>query len=139
LPETPLAGGELLTTISNAIVGFMRTGYGRGPMKAKTYIVDDLVVVVMRDGFTPIEQTLMDTGKAHKVIELRRDFQVAMEAKYRDTIEELTGRKVTGFLSEVSVVPDLTVEIFMLDGRPKGFEVESMDGPFPARVSESQH
>jgi Na+-translocating membrane potential-generating system (MpsC) len=52
--EAPLSGGHLLSAISNRIVQIQREHYGRGPMKAKTYALDDLVVVVMRgSGFHP--------------------------------------------------------------------------------------
>ena len=41
-------------------------------MKAKTYALDDLIVVVMRgSGFTPLEQTIMDSGQPERVISLR--------------------------------------------------------------------
>src|SRR5437763_712673 len=49
------SGGELLSAISTRIVALLRDHYGRGPMKAKTYVLDDLVVCVLRNGFIPIE------------------------------------------------------------------------------------
>ena len=54
-----LAGGELLTAISNKIVAILREHYGRGPVRAKTYVLDDLIVCVLRNGFTAIEQTMV--------------------------------------------------------------------------------
>ena len=56
-PEAPsggsLTGGHLLAAISTSIVGMLHEHYGRGPMKAKTYALDDIIVVVMRgSGFT---------------------------------------------------------------------------------------
>jgi len=91
--STSLAGGHLLAAISTSIVGILRDHYGRGPMKAKTYALDDIIVVVMRgSGFTPLEQTIMDSGEPDRVIAMREDFQRVMAAQYRQTIEELTGR-----------------------------------------------
>jgi Na+-translocating membrane potential-generating system (MpsC) len=59
-----LAGGKLLAAISTSIVAIIREHYGRGPMKAKTYALDDIIVVVMRgSGFTPLEQTIMNSGE----------------------------------------------------------------------------
>ena len=40
----------------------------------------------------------------------------AMKVRYSKMIEELTGRKVLAFLSQAPVEPDLTVEMFLLDG-----------------------
>ena len=115
--NTPLAGGHLLAAISTSVVGILREHYGRGPMKAKTYALDDIIVVVMRgSGFTPLEQTIMDSGEPDRVIAMREDFQRVMAAKYQSTIEELTGRKVLAFLSQAHVEPDITMEIFFIDG-----------------------
>jgi uncharacterized protein YbcI len=114
--------GQLLTAISTTIVGILRQHYGRGPMKAKTYALDDIVVVVMRgSGFTPLEKTIMDSGNPDRVVEMRHDFQRVMAARYSQVIEELTGRKVVAFLSQAHVDPDITMEIFFVDRPLDGF------------------
>jgi len=120
--EAPLSGGHLLAAISNRIVQIQREHYGRGPMKAKTYALDDLVVVVMRGtGFTPLEKTILDSGDPDRIVEMRHEFQHMMTKRFTDTIEELTGRKVLAFLSQAHVEPDLTLEIFFVDGPLEGF------------------
>jgi uncharacterized protein YbcI len=120
--EEPLSGGRLLAAISTTIVGILREHYGRGPMKAKTYALDDIIVCVMRgSGFTPLEQTIMDSGEPERVIAMREDFQRVMAKRYREAIEELTGRKVLAFLSQAHVEPDITMEIFFIDKPLDGF------------------
>jgi uncharacterized protein YbcI len=120
--EVRLAGGHLLAAISTRIVGILRDHYGRGPMKAKTYVLDDIIVVVMRgSGFTPLEQTIMDSGAPDRVIAMREDFQRVMADRYREVIEDLTGRNVVAFLSQAHVEPDITMEIFFVDGPLDGF------------------
>ena len=95
-----LRGGRLLAAISTSIVAILREHYGRGPMKAKTYALDDIIVVVMRgSGFTALEQTIMDSGQPERIVELREDFQRMMATRYKGTIEELTGRKVVARFS----------------------------------------
>ncbi len=116
------AGGHLLAAISTSIVGILREHYGRGPMKAKTYVLDDIIVVVMRgSGFTSLEQTIMDSGEPDRVVAMRHDFQRMMTERFTETIEELTGRKVLAFLSQAHVDPDITMEIFFVDGPLPGF------------------
>jgi uncharacterized protein YbcI len=118
----PLVGGRLLAAISTRIVAILREHYGRGPMKAKTYALDDIIVVVMRgSGFTPLERTIMDSGEPHRVVAMREDFQRVMAERYKETIEELTGRKVLAFLSQAHVEPDITMEIFFVDRPLDGF------------------
>jgi uncharacterized protein YbcI len=125
-----LAGGRLLAQISTSFVALLREHYGRGPMKAKTYAVDDVIVVVMRgSGFTALEQTIMDSGQPNRVIAMREDFQQMMANRYKDTIEELTGRKVVAFLSQAHVEPDITVEMFFVDGPLPGFGAVEVTEP----------
>ena len=118
----PLRGGPLLAAISNVIVAMLRDYYGRGPAKAKTYVLDDIVVVVMRgSGFTPLEQTIMDSGEPGLVIAMRENFQRVMAERFTRAIEELTGCKVVGFVSRIQVEPDITMEIFFVDRPLRGF------------------
>jgi uncharacterized protein YbcI len=116
-----LSGGALLSAISNRVVGILREHYGRGPMKAKTYALDDLIVCVLRNGFTAMEQTIVDSGDPEKVVALRHDFQRMMGQRYKAMIEELTQRKVTAFLSQAHLDPDITLEVFIIDRPLDGF------------------
>jgi uncharacterized protein YbcI len=125
-----LAGGNLLAAISTSIVAILREHYGRGPMKAKTYAVDDIVVVVMRGtGFTPLEQTIMDSGEPERVVAMREDFQRLAQKHYKRAVEELTGRRVVAFLSQAHVEPDITVEMFFVDGPLPGFGAAEIPEP----------
>jgi uncharacterized protein YbcI len=126
----PLSGGHLLAAISTSIVAILREHYGRGPMKAKTYVLDDIIVVVMRgSGFTALEQTIMDSGEPDRVIAMREDFQRVMAGRYKETIQELTGRNVVAFLSQAHVEPDITMEIFFVDGTLEGFGAIEVTAP----------
>jgi uncharacterized protein YbcI len=72
-------------------------------------------------GFTALEQTIMDSGAPDRVIAMREDFQRVMAERYKQTIEELTDRKVLAFLSQAQVEPDITMEIFFVDRPLDGF------------------
>ena len=87
----PLVGGRLLAEITNRIVAFVREHYGRGPIKAKTYVLDNLMVCVLTDGFTAIERTMMTGGEPEVVSDMRRDFQRMMKERYGDMVEGLDG------------------------------------------------
>jgi len=119
--DDPLAGGRLLAEITNRVVAMMREHSGRGPIKAKTYVLDNLIVCVLGNGFTAIERTMMEGGEPDRVLAMRRDFQRLMKTRYSEMIEELTGRRVLAFLSQAHVDPDLTIEMFLMDGAVPGF------------------
>jgi uncharacterized protein YbcI len=76
----------------------------------------------------------MEGGEPERVLEMRRDFQRMMKERYSTMIQELTGRKVLAFLSQAHVEPDLTIEIFLMDGPVPGFgAIELIDPPTAAR------
>ncbi len=101
-------------------------------MKAKTYALDDIVVVVMRgSGFTPLEKTIMESGQPERVVSMRHEFQNIMTQRFTETIEELTGRKVLAFLSQAHVEPDITMEIFFVDAPLAGFAAVEVVAPEP--------
>jgi uncharacterized protein YbcI len=124
----------MLAQISTGLVQLHSRYYGKGPTKAKTHIVDDTVVCILRGGFTTVERTLLDTGEVESVYQMRRSFQQAMEGDFRQIVEEATQRKVIAYMSSIHVDPDLAVEIFVLEPaeEPSGAEAESSDGGAPS-------
>ena len=110
-------GGELAAEISRTVVRALSETTGRGPTKAKTTIGENGVFVVLQDTLTRGERTLSDAGHGAAVLDLRRRWQAVMQADVSREIEELTGRKVVGFMSDNHIDPDLAVEVFVLEPR----------------------
>jgi uncharacterized protein YbcI len=106
--------GEVRARISKEIVRLQSEYYGKGPTKAKTYIVDDLVVVVLEESFTRAEKTLVERGEREAIQQIRRRFQQQMADSFISIVEQATGRKVRVFLSETDVDQDVSVETFLL-------------------------
>jgi uncharacterized protein YbcI len=107
--------GDVLTAISDGLVGLLKEYYGHGPTRAKSYYEDDLVVCVLRGGFSRVEQTLLDGGRGDAVIKQRMEFQEVMRERFAAVIEDATGRRVIGFMSGNQQHPDLMCEVFILD------------------------
>jgi uncharacterized protein YbcI len=105
----------MLAEISTGLVQLHSRYYGKGPTKAKTHLVDDTVVCILRGGFTTVERTLLDTGEVDSVYQMRRSFQQAMEDNFRRVVEEATGRDVIAYMSSIHFDPDLAVELFVLN------------------------
>lgn len=110
----PRTHGDVLTAISNGMVGLLKDFYGLGPTRAKSYYQDDLVVCVLRGGFSRVEQTLLDGGRGSAVIQQRMEFQEVMRHRFTDVITNATGRPVIGFMSGNQQDPDLMCEVFIL-------------------------
>ncbi|MHB1469193.1 MAG: Na-translocating system protein MpsC family protein [Solirubrobacteraceae bacterium] len=108
------AHGDQLTAVSDGMVGLLKEFYGRGPTRAKSYYQDDLVVCLLRGGFSRVEQTLLDGGRGTAVIQQRMEFQELMRERFEEVIERVTRRRVIGFMSGNQQNPDLMCEVFVL-------------------------
>jgi uncharacterized protein YbcI len=119
--------GDARAEIATRIVRLHSEYYGKGPTKAKTYITDDTVAVVLEETFTKAERTLIERGETETIQQIRRRFQQAMADEFRSIVEQATGRVVRAFLSETNLEADVSVEFFLLgDQRTdmRGFEPE---------------
>lgn len=117
-PKPPLeeeSGTSLRAAISREMVKALKTYYGKGPTKAKSYLFDDLLFVVMRGGETPGENTLLEAGHSDSVRTFRQRFQNIMGERLVGTIEQLTERKVLTYQSQVLFDPFVVIEIFVFD------------------------
>src|SRR4051794_25227109 len=117
-----------MQSVTSELVRLHSDYYGKGPTKARSYIVSDTVVAILEGGFTTVEATLIAEGKSRAVHEVRRSFQSAMEGRFREVVEKATGRKVVAYLSQIHTDPDLAVELFVLDGASATHEGEQNGG-----------
>jgi uncharacterized protein YbcI len=104
----------VLTAISDGMVALLKEFYGRGPTRTKSYYEDDLVVCLLRGGFSRVEETLLEGGRGTAVIQQRMEFQEVMRARFVSVIEQATGRRVIGFMSGNQQGPDIMCEVFIL-------------------------
>ncbi len=113
--DTERRHGDVLTEISDGLVGLLKEFYGQGPTRTKTYYQDDLVVCLLRGGFSRVERTLLEGGRGDAVIQQRMEFQEVMRARFVEVVEHATSRSVIGFMSGNQQHPDLMCEVFILD------------------------
>lgn len=136
-PKPTGALGEALAEISNALVGLHKRFYGKGPVRAKTFLVDSTVLCLLEGGFTIVERTLIDIGRDEVVRDLRHNFQLAMQEQFTQVVEGRLDRRVVAYLSQVHTDPDIAVELFMLEPADQSavaeyeqeFPVEDGDAP----------
>src|SRR3954454_16373711 len=77
------ATGNLRLAISNALVGVKKQLYGKGPIKAKTYLNDNYIFSVLEGGLTRNEETLLMAGEQALVRQYRLCFQEAVAETIR--------------------------------------------------------
>jgi len=112
--DDPAALGRLAAAISTAVVHVFSEHTGRGPTKARTTIDGETVVVILQNGMTKAEHSLVAGGKEAEVLRLRRNFQETMRVDLIAVVERLTASTVQVFMSANHVGPDTAAEIFLL-------------------------
>jgi uncharacterized protein YbcI len=115
--ETEQRGGSLLERISTEMVQAHKKYFGKGPTRAKSYLLDDFLLIVMRGGLTVAERTMVDAGQEDQVRSFRQGFENEMTKRFSDMVGEATGRTVIGYQSQVLFEPDVIVEIFVFDDK----------------------
>jgi uncharacterized protein YbcI len=115
-----------LSKISTEVVRTLKDSFGKGPLKAKSYMLDDFLIVVMRGGVTVAEQTMLDRGHADLVREFRQTYQNEMCGELVAKIEVLTGRKVVNYQSQILFEPHIVMEIFFFEGSADETQLREM-------------
>jgi len=114
--------GAQLADVTKGMISLHRRFYGKGPTKAKTYVVNDTLICLLEGGFTTVERTLIEERDIDAVLRIRQSFQRAMEAQFTEVVEVALNRKVIAYMSQVHADPDLAVELFMLEPAEDGEE-----------------
>ena len=126
--DQPSQSGEerqaLLREISTKMAAIQKNAFGKGPEGAKSYLFDDLLLIVMREGLTVAEKTMLGFGRQDLVREFRQQFENEMTSRIVGMVEEMTGRKVLTYQSQIMFDPDVIVELFVFD--------RAIDGGFVA-------
>src|SRR5215213_4319910 len=98
-------GNDTRAQISNAMVALKKRFYGKGPDRARSYLVDDYVFCAMEGGLTRNEETLVEAGEEEAVRQYRLLFQRTMTKTTTGAIEDITGRQVLGYHSQITFRP----------------------------------
>jgi uncharacterized protein YbcI len=118
-----LRGGDMLARLSDEMVRAKKQFFGKGPEQAKSYMLDDLLIVVMRGGLTTAEETMLRFGQQDMVRQFRQIFENEMTEHLCGAVERLTGRAVVNYQSQIMFDPDIIVEMFFFaDPRQDGID-----------------
>jgi uncharacterized protein YbcI len=113
-PAADGSSGEVRAKVANALVGLKKEHYGRGPTAAKAWLLDDYLFVAMEGGLTRNEETLLAADRADVVRGYRLTFQETVSATVIQVVEEITGREVLTYHSQIVFRPTRIFEIFVL-------------------------
>ena len=113
-PKPASGSDSARATIQREIVKLHKEFFGRGPVRTKLYMHDDSVLVLMFNGHTPSEHTMLEAGGRRSVAQTRVDLSESIRDRFVEVIERLTGRDVVAFMSSSHQDPDLFSHVYVL-------------------------
>ena len=125
MPDERTERGRQASAVGTAITRLHREHYGRGATVTRTVFQRNFIVAFLEDIYTPVEKTLLKDGQQEGVKQTRQLFQMAMRSEFSAAVEEITGRKVIQFMSQVAFDPDMAAEVFVLE--PEGDDAAAPD------------
>ncbi len=108
--------GQIEDTISKKVIEFYVKTLGTGPREARTYIIEDMVIVRLKGKLLPIEEQLLGGEQGIELVKtIRKAFHEINTHKLRSMVEEETGHKVISTHSDVSTKTGERFEAFILE------------------------
>ena len=105
--------GQLEAEISAAITQFEKDHLGRGPKEARTFIIQDLILIRLKGVLTPAEERLAkDKGGAELIKQTRMRLIESSRSLLEQIIEETTGSEVITLHTDIST--DTGERVFVL-------------------------
>lgn len=90
--------------------------YGASAGAAHVHLLEDAVVCFLDDiELMPNEEFLIEAGREQAVVEVRGQYQHAIETTFSAAVERATGRRVISFASVTKLGPNYVTEIFRLE------------------------
>lgn len=115
--------GQTEAEISEALIKFEREYMGRGPEEAKTYIVDDLIIVRLVGILTPAEKNLAkieDVRHGRNLIkQVRNELLEKARPQLDAIVKDITGQQTRSLHTDISTSTGERVIIFTLRSPPE--------------------
>ncbi len=112
--------GVIESEICEALIKFEREYMGRGPEEARTYIIDDLIIVRLRGVLTPAEKHLVKSESADYGRSLIKQVRMELLEKARPLLEvlmyDITGEHVKSLHTDISTTTGERIIVFSLVG-----------------------
>lgn len=106
--------GEAEAALVNAIIQFEKDYMGRGPVEARAFIVEDMIIVRLYGVLTPAETRLAQSSDGHVLIkQVRRRLLQISRPMLEQVVERVIGSPVVSLHSDISVKTGERIIVFV--------------------------
>jgi uncharacterized protein YbcI len=110
--------GQLEAQLCEAVTKFEKEYMGRGPLEIKAYILDNIVLVRLKNVLTQAEMNLAKASGHREGRELIKRVRIALLEQGRhvleSVVEEILDAKIVSFHTDISTVTGEKVILFSL-------------------------
>lgn len=110
--------GQLEAEICEALIKFEKEFMGRGPLETKAYIIDDMVLVRLKNVLTQAELKLADVRESRDGRELVKRIRITLLEQGRPlleaAVENILGIKIKSLHTDISTVTGERVILFTM-------------------------
>jgi len=107
---------QLEAEITEAIIRYDIEYMGRGPKEARTYVVEDIILVRLKGVLTPAEQQLGTSAEGVELVKnMRSRLRENSRAEFSRVIKDATGVAVRDILTDISTASNERVFVFILE------------------------
>ncbi len=115
MPSEERTKGQVEAAITEAITRFERDYLGRGPKEARTFIIEDLVVVRLQGILSPAEQQLShESGGVDLIKQMRSRLIESTSHELCNLVVEETGTEVVSMHTDISARTGERVFLFSM-------------------------
>ena len=109
--------GQIEDLITKKAIKFYLDTLGTGPKEAKTYILNDMIIIRLKGRLLPIEQRLLQSKDGfHLVKNIRETLHELTTGEFLKLISEISNHKIISTHSDISTKTGEIMEIYILDG-----------------------
>ena len=95
--------GELEAEFTKAIVKFEKDYLGRGPLDARTYLINDMILVRLRGVLTPAEEKLSENKEGKTLVrEARRQLFETSRPILEEFVKDILETRLIDIFSDLS-------------------------------------
>jgi uncharacterized protein YbcI len=114
--------GQIESDVCEAVIKFEKEYMGRGPLETKAYIIDDMVLVRLKNVLTPAEMKLASVTDRKDGRELIKRIRITLIEQGRplleSAVESILGIKIKSLHTDISTMTGERVIIFTLEYPP---------------------
>jgi len=112
----PRTRGELEAEMTQAIVKFEKEFLGRGPLDARTFFVNDMILIRLKGLITPAERKLAQSRDGQMLVkETRRQLLETCRPLIEDIVQEIIGCKMVSLHTDMSTQTGERILVLTID------------------------